>query len=405
MPFRPAVSSADDVMVGPYRLEKQIGEGSIGRVYLAEHTLLSRWVALKMIRGRYAKDLRVVGRFLGEARAINQIRHENVVEVTDFLESADGKSCYVMELLEGRSLYDRLEKGAPPIRETLRLARQIASALRAVHAEGIVHRDVKPANIFLVERAGELEQVKLLDFGVAKISLASDDWLQQTRSGSVLGTPEYMAPEQTRGIDVGPAADTYAFGVLLFELLTGRRPFIGNTIAEIFDQHRNAPPPPLDPSYVPPPLAELVERCLTKDASRRPRMADVETALLNLEQPSYQRPRWIWAALAGCLGAMLAVIVTLGLHLLRPPDVVHLPALEPAPQETVIIEFTSLPSGAEVTTEGQTLGKTPLRFEVKRSEASMPFELSLPGFTPAARALVPSRDAYVMVQLAEAPKK
>jgi serine/threonine protein kinase len=190
----------------------------------------------------------------------------------------------------------------------------------------------------------------------------------------------------------------------LFELLTGRRPFVGNTIAEIFDRHRNASPPPLDPSYVPPALAELVDRCLTKDASRRPRMADVETALLNLEQPSYQRPRWIWAALAACLGAMLAVIVTLGLHLLRPADVVQLPALtiDPA-HETVVIEFTSLPSGAEVTTGGQSLGKTPLRFEVKRSDASMPFELSLPGFTPASRELVPSRDAYVMVQLAEAP--
>src|SRR5687767_3116372 len=198
-------------MVGPYRLIKQIGAGSIDRVFLAEHTRLGRSVALKMIRGRFARDRSVVSRFLGEARAVNRIHHENVVEVTDFLESADGKSCYVMELLEGQSLADYLgQRRSISVPRAISIARQIASALRAVHAEGIVHRDVKPGNIFLVDRQ-EHDLVKLLDFGVAKLSSLGDESLHhRTTTGAVLGTPEYMAPEQTLGMDVGPAADAYS---------------------------------------------------------------------------------------------------------------------------------------------------------------------------------------------------
>ena len=256
---------APGTLVGPYRLVTILGSGGMGHVWHAEHVKLGRQVALKMLRRRHAIDSTAVARFFAEARAVNSIRHENIIEVTDFLELPEG-SCYVMELLEGQSLAAAMRSEPFPLSRIVDLGVQVAAGMAAVHEASIVHRDLKPDNIFLVPRAGK-EFIKLLDFGVAK--LAPKDRALETRAGALLGTPEYMAPEQLVGKAVDHRADVYALGVILYELAVGRRPFMGETFGALVLQHSVIEPPPL-PASTDARLAALVLRCLAKDPAGRP---------------------------------------------------------------------------------------------------------------------------------------
>jgi serine/threonine protein kinase len=263
--------------MGSYRLLHQIGEGGMGRVFVAEHVRLGRKVALKVLRSEFSGNAEAVKRFFAEARAVNCISHENIIEVSDFVENPRGSSFYIMELLSGMDLRDlETREGILPLARALPIAIQVCSGLGAAHQVGIIHRDLKPDNIFLTERSGRADFVKLLDFGVAKLMNAATDEASTFRSsvGMVVGTPDYMAPEQAMGHPANHLADIYSMGVILFELVVGRRPFVGKTAREVMAQHLTAAPPPLSqfrPSReIPEALEQLIVACLRKDPAERP---------------------------------------------------------------------------------------------------------------------------------------
>jgi serine/threonine-protein kinase len=273
-------------ILGSYRITQPLGQGAMGVVYLAEHVKLGRRVALKVLRSELADDSTLVSRFFGEAKAVNQIAHENIVEVTDFVEDGEGHAYYIMELLRGQTLGEVLAtEGALWPRRAVGIAVQICNAMAAVHDAGIVHRDLKPENIFLVERAGRADFVKILDFGVAKLAEAEAGAVKKTASGTMLGTPQYMSPEQAAGRDVDRRTDIYSLGVILYELLTGRCPFEAKTIGEVIVKHMSlAPPPPSRlmqlPRPLPGPVVSVVMRCLEKPPAKRPQsMGELEAAL------------------------------------------------------------------------------------------------------------------------------
>jgi serine/threonine-protein kinase len=274
-------------MLGPYRIEKKVGEGGMGVVYRATHAQLDRTVALKVLDPQIADDRQTVARFFGEARTVNKIEHKNIIEISDFVvDHKCGIHYMVMEYLPGQSLFQLHQKEKRlPLNRCLLICQQVASALQATHEVGIVHRDLKPGNIFVVQRKDRQESVKVLDFGVAKLldSLASNSTsgmqMYKTMPGTVLGTPTYMSPEQAVGKVVDHRSDIYSFGVILFELVTGRAPFVANSIGDLVISHAvKAPPRPGDlitPDTLPAPLEALILRCLAKKPEDRPHNMDV----------------------------------------------------------------------------------------------------------------------------------
>ncbi|MCC7381553.1 MAG: serine/threonine protein kinase [Deltaproteobacteria bacterium] len=303
----PSATLSPGVVIGSYRIVEQIGQGGVGEVFLAEHVHLGRRVALKVLRSEHASSKAVVRRFFEEGRAVNRIAHENIVEITDFVEDSSGRSYIVMELLAGETLSARLERVGPlSVERAIPIGLQICSALDAAHRAGIVHRDLKPDNVFLTSRAGRDDFVKVLDFGVAKIvgePVLPDASSPQPRPGHtaqgvLVGTPEYMSPEQATGSSVDLRADVYAFGVMLYEALTGHRPFLGKDLGETLQRHlRTRPPSPtlVAEQPIPAALEALVLQCLEKDPSRRPQdMREIARALEALQPraslPAAQSP-------------------------------------------------------------------------------------------------------------------
>lgn len=309
-------------IVGSYRLLAVQGEGAVGRVYLAEHTRLGRRVALKMLRPEFSHHPKAIERFFGEARAVNRIAHDNIVVITDFYDEGEYPAHYIMELLEGMSLAERLEavRFLDP-GSAIAIARQLASTLAAVHAMGIVHRDLKPANIYLTRRGAQADFVKLLDFGVAKLSKGLE--LQgvggntsgstiETKMGALIGTPRYMSPEQAQGLPVDARSDLYALGVILYEMLVGHPPFRSDDLIDVLAMHQVGTPLrpselPDAPQVVPPDLEALIMELLCKLPSQRPQTAEVLLARLDALQPG-PRPRRSWAP-----AMIFGVLASLGL--------------------------------------------------------------------------------------------
>lgn len=263
-------------LFGSYRVVGVVGGGGMGTIYRAEHTLIGRPAAVKVLNADYARDRGVVNRFFNEARAATAIRHPGIVEVFDFGYLADGTAFIVMEFLAGESLARRItSRGTLLETEAFAIGRGIANALGAAHAQGIVHRDIKPDNIFLVpdSEVATGERVKLLDFGIAKLTDEANAGWAQTRTGSVLGTPSYMAPEQCAGAGrVDHRADLYSLGCVLFEMMTGRPPFVGAGAGEVLGAHQYVPAPSLR-QFAPHASAgadELIARLLAKDPAARP---------------------------------------------------------------------------------------------------------------------------------------
>jgi serine/threonine protein kinase len=257
-------------IAGRYLIEEELGSGGMGAVYRARHQIIGRDVALKFLEPALVRNERQRKRFLGEARAANQINHEHIIDITDFGETEDGLVYMVMEYLEGRPLSEEIEKGPMPPRRALRIATQIALGLARAHELGVVHRDIKPANIYLIRRKADSDYVKILDFGVARI----EHDMRITGQGTIVGTPEYIAPEQIHTTTAMPSADLYSLGCVLFEMLTGQLPFEGKTTI-LLVRHLNDPPP--KPSSVQPGIpAEvdaLVQRLLHKEPTQRYRDA------------------------------------------------------------------------------------------------------------------------------------
>ncbi|MDB4981706.1 MAG: serine/threonine protein kinase, partial [Myxococcales bacterium] len=275
--------------VGNYRVTSKLGEGGMGAVFLAEHPVIGRLAALKVIHPRHARNAEVLTRFVNEATAINRIGHEHIVEVTDFGRTPEGDFYFIMEYLEGHPLSDLIERDAPlPPARALAIAAQIADALSASHAHGVVHRDLKPENIFLVARGDDPSFVKVLDFGVAKLVNNDDTSPIKTAAGTVMGTPYYMAPEQCQGrSELDARADIYSLGVVLFEMLTGKLPFGGDNYAEVFMKQVSMQPP-LARSLVPalPAVLDVIlQRALAKRPSDRfATMTELRDALLAPER-------------------------------------------------------------------------------------------------------------------------
>ena len=272
----PTESSQVGKTIGNYKVVQQIGEGGMGVVYLAEHPVIGRKVAIKLLHASFARDSETVARFFNEARAIHLIAHPNIVEILDFGQTVDGQPYFIMEFLQGQSLADRITRGALPVAESVGIATQICDALQAAHDKNIIHRDLKPHNVYLVGSEAK-PTVKILDFGVAKMTTGwnnSDSGGQsvKTRTGSLMGTPLYMSPEQCRGSGkLDHRTDIYSLAVILFEMISGHPPFVAEGVGELFAKHMLEPAPSLAEvaPRTPPHVVRAVMRALSKNLEDR----------------------------------------------------------------------------------------------------------------------------------------
>ncbi len=262
--------------VGEYLIEERIGEGGFGAVYAANHPVIGKRAAVKVLSREFSTDASLSARFINEARAVNTIRHGNIVDIFSFGRLKDQRLYFIMEMLEGESLETYLRrKQQLDITETLGIFHSIARALDATHAAGIVHRDLKPANVYLAIDGEGTVTPKLLDFGIAKLDTHSNPNYMHyapTETGTVMGTPAYMAPEQCKGEIVTARADVYSFGVMVHRALTGKVPFEGKNVLSVAVAQTVAPPPAMSDvdGALPIALDAPVLRMLAKDPADRP---------------------------------------------------------------------------------------------------------------------------------------
>jgi serine/threonine-protein kinase len=264
-----------------YRIETRIGRGGMGTVYKAVQIAMSRVVAVKVMNPELARNSEAVKRFHREARAATAFDHPHAIRLIDFGQAATRELFMVMEFLDGRSLSKVLKDEAPfPVARAAKVAGEIAKALEAAHGVGLVHRDMKPDNVFLLDVAGDNDFVKVLDFGIAKFVAGSGD-STMTRTGLIVGTPHFMAPEQAKpGTPLTPAVDVYALGIMLYATLVGRHPYKGDTPLDALMSHVNEPVPELPAGVaVPDDLRALVPRMLAKEPGDRPTAAEVASLL------------------------------------------------------------------------------------------------------------------------------
>ncbi|MBP9085800.1 MAG: serine/threonine protein kinase [Kofleriaceae bacterium] len=267
------------IMADRYLVEKKLGEGGMGAVYRATHRLLEKKVALKVLHGEFARKPDLVERFIQEAKSASRIRHENVIDISDFGVTSDGQVFFAMELLKGHDLHEEIAKARNagellPWSRSRPIFLQICAALIAAHGHGIIHRDLKPENIYLVDFLGQPDFVKLLDFGIAKMTEVAEGDRKLTRTGMLFGTPEYMSPEQARGEVADVRVDVYAMACILYQLITGRVPFEADNFMSVLTLHLMEPPPPvpiatLQAVGAPLELAAIIAKGLEKDRNAR----------------------------------------------------------------------------------------------------------------------------------------
>ncbi len=395
-------------LLGRYQITKKIGQGGMGAVYEATHTLIGKRVAVKVLLDKYAKKDQIVARLEQEARLASSIGHEHIIDITDFGTTGDGRTFVVMEFLEGESLAECLAReGTLPENRILQIAAQIASALGAAHAKGVVHRDVKPENVFLLRR-NDKDFAKVVDFGISKNLRATGegpDSPRLTQTGMVLGTPLYMSPEQARGDDeLDHRIDVYALGVIMYELATGKVPFAGTNYLSVISQVLNDDPAPV--RQLRPELSKefeaIVLRALEKERDHRYGSTEEMLADINvvLDDPlrSTQRPRIVaprrrglrasrfglpvLAWIVGISVVMAAVAITVSLTMGSSSDgatpaavpvdagrvvVIDAPPPIDAPPlpkvEVVDIWINTKPPGAMLYQEGREFGPTPVQYQ------------------------------------------
>jgi serine/threonine-protein kinase len=439
--LRPKHERLENKVLGSYQLDEVLAEGGMGIIFMAKHIKLGRRVALKMLRPQFSDNRKAVTRFFREARAVNEIQHDNIIEITDFIEDYRGDNYYIMELLEGQDLRKLIMREGPlSVPRSLGIAIQIANALSAVHAAGIVHRDLKSENVFLVKRGENPDFVKLLDFGVAKmIRDVEEDDMHKTIAGTILGTAEYMSPEQASGKPVDFRTDVYSLGVILYEMLSGRRPISGKSFSEIIYNQITATPVRLsqlkDMSInMPLHLEDLIMQCLEKDPESRPQsMEEMEARLRNIgreesvqcetasrEFPTVQKSNRLafWA-----VTVVLLLGLGIGLFYMFPPDTAGSevkPQNDPPPvndvkpepkppdpkpldakAETIEVLFESTPAGAKIFTKDGDgpLGTTPTTLTFTRTNEVRIFVLRLKGHKPARRRVAMTQNGNLDVKL------
>lgn len=268
---------------GKYRVLKKLGAGGMGAIYLAEQTSIGRKVALKMLHREFAADDEFVKRFHQEARLAASFSHRHVITIHDFDQAEDGSLFIAMEYVQGKNLKTLIREGPLQLGRAVRLGRQIAEGLSAAHRSGIIHRDIKPENIMIIEGT---EEVKLMDFGISRLRDA-ETLSRLTRPGMIMGTPAYMAPEQIEGSEVDNKTDIYAFGVVLYEMLSGEGPFKAPTPTALLMKHVNEVPVPLRKlrNDIPPAIEHVVMQALEKKPERRQReMEEVVCHLRSVEE-------------------------------------------------------------------------------------------------------------------------
>ena len=453
--------------VGAYAIVRRIGAGGMGEVFEARHRHIARGAAIKVLLSEFSSNEDVVKRFFNEARAASTIRHPGIVEILDCdVHAATGRAYIVMELLSGEDLRACLAR-AQSFRSQLTwvaaICGQIAEALVAAHAKGITHRDLKPDNIFLVQTADLLQTadagasttVKVLDFGVAKL-MAEGGAVNATQPGALLGTPLYMSPEQCRGAGkVDHRADIYSLGCMIFELIVGRPPFMGEGAGDLFVAHLSEPPPELTAlaPETPPGWSALVGSMLAKDPDRRPQsMLDVArelegflgaragsaaigrgvaggTQILLKGQTTLSEAATEGAPLESTFskrrrtaigGAAVLAVAGIAFFLLRPgpavraipvdapamqapaPAAVHAEPTAPPPGPAkTIIEITSSPKGAEVWlgSEDKPRGVTPLALSLLSGAAAQQVALKAAGYVTKTISVQSSHDDTMNVQL------
>jgi serine/threonine-protein kinase len=253
------------VIDGRYEIQQRVGEGGMGVVYKARQISIDRVIALKMLNQQMAGDPTWVQRFYNEAKACSRLQHPNTIRMFDFGQTNDGRLFMTMEFLDGISLRQALQTGALAPQRVVKILIQCCASLAEAHSIGIIHRDIKPDNVFLLNMAGSPDFVKLLDFSVAKL-LEGDR--MKTQAGVVFGTPQYMSPEQGRGLPLDARSDLYALGILAFEMLTGNVPFHDDNPMTVIQMHLHAGVPPMS-EQIPYSVQQIVRRALEKDAGRR----------------------------------------------------------------------------------------------------------------------------------------
>jgi serine/threonine-protein kinase len=405
---------------GRYLIRRRIGKGGMGEVFEADHIGLDKRVALKFLLDKFNTDREVLTRFHREARTASRIGHVNIVDITDIGETDDGKAYIVMELLSGQDLGHALRRGPMHLHRAVHIVRQICRGLAAAHDKGIVHRDMKPENVFLTQRDDQLDVVKIMDFGISKVIDAHDSKVRLTQTGAVVGTPIYMAPEQAMASnEVDHRADVYAVGVMLFELVCGRPPFEGTSYLQLVTQHINSDPPrPAElRADVPRALEALILDALAKEPAMRPptmrafeqrlpAVPQLTPSMVDGPQPiatrspqpaayaaptamptrTFQRNLRTPMVLVGLAAAAAAGMIAFGYFSGRggsdgssesaqqaaaatPPPPAPATAAdagvvaEPLPRETGSIEIDSLPRGADVFFDGGRRGVTPVTID------------------------------------------
>jgi serine/threonine protein kinase len=280
--------------IGEYDITSKLGVGGMGVVYEGRHPLIGKRVAVKVLLPSLSNETELVERFLSEARAVNEIRHRGIVDIFSFGTLPDGSHYFVMEYLEGHP-FDRVIKSRAPVSpgETLQWLDEMLDALEAAHASGIVHRDIKPSNLFLVDTGRGRPYVKLLDFGIAKLGAFEGQAAAQTRASVIVGTPDYLAPEQARGKPISVQTDLYSLGVVAFEMLTGQRPFRGENALQTMWMHVENEPerPSALHSAVPSDVDDLVLWAMQKEPANRPKnAAEMRSHVLTLRSKYSAEP-------------------------------------------------------------------------------------------------------------------
>jgi serine/threonine-protein kinase len=436
--------------IGSYRLVRHIGQGAMGNVYEAEHLLLGSHAAIKVLRPELSLREETVSRFFNEARAAAAARHPGLVEVYDFGYHESGNAYLVMELLEGDTLSSLLARRGPlPAGEAVLLARQVAMAMGAAHHCGVIHRDLKPDNLFITSDPGSSGglRVKVLDFGVAKLASAGVAGATATRTGQLIGTPLYMAPEQCHGASLVDArADIYSLGCILYHATCGHPPFCSEGAGPVIAAHLYEPPTPpsqIIPS-IPPRVEALCLRLLEKAPELRPQtMGEVEELLVasisavshvvvgvdsgRIVDPTsatapvtlpLQPLRWnagLWWGGAASLAGLVALVVVM--NPVSTPKAVAVASLPMAKASApvsvpvsavprlVTLRVESRPLEAEVVraSDGALLGKTPLSLIVPEAEGATTLRVRKPGYRTEDLQLSTAKDAQVSVVLLRRP--